>query len=170
MSAGYDCVGDPNIVEPCQNDLGQWRMWGLWSACSATCGEAIKTRTRSHTCNFGEETDSESCDLLACCDPLPWSQWSACSATCFSGSRSRSHGWTCDYKRDVTVSERCEVGPGFYSDWAPWGACSQTCSGGYQQRSRDHSCGLKDQFGKNYQLAETQVILIIRRKNYSLTI
>ena len=156
IDKGYTCDGSTTREDPCLIGNGRYLPWSAWSSCSATCGEAIKTRSARHTCDLADNQEIESCNLLECCDPLPWSDWSACSATCFTGTEVRTHGWTCDYKADVTETRSCNAGDGFYSDWAPWGACSQTCTGGYQQRVRTHSCGETDYRGVRHQLTDTQ--------------
>ncbi|CBY34061.1 unnamed protein product [Oikopleura dioica] len=153
-----DCPGLPYKKESCTigTGLGAYRNWGSWSGCSATCGDAIRTRERSHTCNAGQELDAESCTLLACCDPLPWAEWSSCSTSCFMGTRTRSHSWTCNYKADVVQTEACNAGDGNYSLWSAWNVCSQTCVGGSQSRFREHTCGLRDARGLAYELTQTQ--------------
>ena len=102
------------------------------------------------------DVETENCNLLDCCDPLPWTEWGTCTATCFTGRRTRSHGWTCDYKAEIVVSEVCDAGPGTYSLWSNWGACSQTCSGGFHSRNREHSCGLTDHSGRKYALSQSE--------------
>ena len=61
----WDCGEEGSIMG------GNARM--EWSPCSATCGEAIKTRSARHTCPLPDNTKVASCDLFECCDPLPWS-------------------------------------------------------------------------------------------------
>ena len=97
LEKGYDCDGSDYIAEPCLIGNGAYLNWSAWSSCSATCGEAIKTRSARHTCDLPDNTEVASCDLLECCDPLPWSDWGPCSVTCFTGIQERTHGWTCDY-------------------------------------------------------------------------
>ena len=156
IAKGYDCDGDNFIEEPCLIGNGDYFQWSTWSACSATCGEAIRTRRAGHSCGAPEKEEVESCDLLDCCDPTPWSDWTPCSVTCFTGYTERTHGWTCDYKLDIVERKACNAGDGFYSDWAPWGQCSQTCQGGYQSRERSHSCGDTNSRGIGYVLGDTQ--------------
>jgi len=55
-----------------------WGIWSEWGACSKTCGEGTKTRTRTKlvvendigVCN-GQSMESDSCNLRACPGPTP---------------------------------------------------------------------------------------------------
>uniref|UniRef100_A0A8W8N2E6 Hemicentin-1 n=1 Tax=Magallana gigas TaxID=29159 RepID=A0A8W8N2E6_MAGGI len=81
---------------------GDWSCWQNSSVCSVTCGEGVKTRTR--TCNHptpangglqcrGESHMSEHCNENPCAEngvSLAWGDWSPCSVTCGSGSRVRA--------------------------------------------------------------------------------
>ncbi|XP_064650190.1 hemicentin-1-like isoform X2 [Lineus longissimus] len=52
MNGGRTCAGEALSTEQCSPDEcpvdSLWNNWGLWSACSVTCGEG--TRERSRTC------------------------------------------------------------------------------------------------------------------------
>ena len=77
------------VVEP-----QEWRPWGEWSQCTASCGQG--SRVRSRACSepaidgnaicLGEALEFEDCYAADC----PWSEWSPCTASCGKGSRVRS--------------------------------------------------------------------------------
>lgn len=87
---------------------GGWTSWSAWSECSATCGIAVKTRTRTCTnpapahggrvC-VGQDRSEALCTGNPPCPVLkappqdgswgPWSAWDACSAKCGGGFRKR---------------------------------------------------------------------------------
>merc|ERR1719235_3139431 len=91
-----------SIMSPVDCVLSEWT---TWTACSATCGDGTKTRSRNVTvdaqhggmaCEGGLEA-SEECQDKKCpvhCALGDWGGWSACSATCGSGTRSRSRSVT----------------------------------------------------------------------------
>ena len=85
------CAGDEQFDRRCPIDC-KWRQWTSWTACSATCGEGKKTRTRSTIparyggkgCQENEETEiqTENCGVrqqCIYCEVEDWSVWSACA-------------------------------------------------------------------------------------------
>ena len=49
------CTETSSESVPCNNganNLGRYLPWGLWSACSASCGTGSRTRTQVRCCNF----------------------------------------------------------------------------------------------------------------------
>ena len=74
--------------------------FSAWSACSATCGGGVRTRTRSITQapqNGGAAcpalVQTEACNNQPCavdCQMSDWSAWSACSAQCGGGTQTRT--------------------------------------------------------------------------------
>merc|ERR1719478_62711 len=132
--------------------------WTGWSACSATCGDGTKTRSRGVTVDAqhggspceGSLEASENCRDKECpihCKLSDWTAWSACSTTCGQGTRSRSRsvrveakhgGQACEDAleaseqcKDRECPVHCEL-----SDWTGWSACSATCGDGTKTRSR----------------------------------
>ncbi|XP_057308491.1 semaphorin-5A-like [Hydractinia symbiolongicarpus] len=81
---------------------GGWSTWRYSDACSRTCGEGTRTRTRY--CNnpvpsngglqcAGMSTEEEKCNTAACSVNGGWSTWryrDACSRTCGEGTRTRT--------------------------------------------------------------------------------
>ncbi|XP_035740718.1 semaphorin-5A-like isoform X1 [Vespa mandarinia] len=112
---GTGCVGARVRVTNCTVH-GGWTTWSAWSACSQTCGFAMKTRRRSCTnpspafggrvCVGHDHDDIVCIDLPPCPTPAkvtpppqngqwsPWGAWNACSRPCNGGIRIRRR--TCD--------------------------------------------------------------------------
>jgi len=143
----------------------KWTAWVPWTACSATCGDAQKIRTRMKDGPFhggvpcaGHATETQACNAFSCpadCFHQPWSAWGACSKTCIDvgeyGVKTRDRaevvpffggvgctGETTDDEQcnQFTCPYDCSVGV-----WSPWSICTQTCSKsvvthGYKIRSR----------------------------------
>eukprot|EP00930_Biecheleria_cincta_P087800 TRINITY_DN77039_c0_g1_i1.p1 TRINITY_DN77039_c0_g1~~TRINITY_DN77039_c0_g1_i1.p1 ORF type:complete len:1382 (-),score=243.87 TRINITY_DN77039_c0_g1_i1:209-4354(-) len=94
----FDQESDCNMNE-CPVNC-QWGDWADWSACPASCGSAMRSKTRpkkreersgGEPCD-GNATAMERCTFVPCpvdCELKPWSDWSACSAPC-GGERFRS--------------------------------------------------------------------------------
>ncbi|WAR18811.1 HMCN1-like protein [Mya arenaria] len=150
----------PEQKSPSNTVDGGYTLWSSWVACSDTCGDGTKSRSRTCTnpepryggldC-VGDSTDSTSCYDGPC--PIDggftsWSTWGTCTMTCGGGTQSRSRtctnpepqygGLDCD---DVsTESQSCNDGPcpidGGYALWSSWDACSVTCGDGIESRSR----------------------------------
>uniref|UniRef100_T1GBK5 PSI domain-containing protein n=1 Tax=Megaselia scalaris TaxID=36166 RepID=T1GBK5_MEGSC len=104
-NGGQDCQGIPTEVTNCTVN-GGWTEWSAWSACSESCGVAVKTRKRTcsnpkpafggRTC-VGQDRDDMYCTNIPPC-PVPkpptidgawgqWSVWSECTAKCGTGFR-----------------------------------------------------------------------------------
>uniref|UniRef100_A0A7M5TX24 Hemicentin-1 n=1 Tax=Clytia hemisphaerica TaxID=252671 RepID=A0A7M5TX24_9CNID len=161
---GDNCLGDSIQSRACKVEEcpvnGAFTQWSLFSACSKTCGEGVKSRTRSCTnpepqhggdeCN-GPVLDEQKCKVIDC--PVDgglssWSIFGQCSKTCGKGVQSRSRSCTnpppahngkeCD--GDLNEQKDCFLKPcpidGGYSDWSEFGECSKTCGGGVQKRTR----------------------------------
>ncbi|XP_050547311.1 semaphorin-5A-like [Daktulosphaira vitifoliae] len=105
---GADCQGSTIQVTNCTVH-GQWSSWSDWSACTQSCGSAVKVRKR--TCGnpapafggrvcVGRDTEEIFCHSNPPCPVLPpiikepswssWGPWSKCSAKCGGGFRQRS--------------------------------------------------------------------------------
>ncbi|KAK7501165.1 hypothetical protein BaRGS_00007650, partial [Batillaria attramentaria] len=152
------CPGDKAETQDCNTDACTdyaWETWGEWSACSTTCGEGQKSRSRrcvdtvsgnlASECQ-GDTTETRTCDEGACAVPASWASWqpwSACSVTCGTGERTRqrscSTGLVTDCGSDWSETKSCNAGKCpdiFWGTWSEWGACSQSCGGGQRSRSR----------------------------------
>lgn len=122
-NGGVACKGMSISVSNCTVN-GGWTEWSPWSACSQTCGIAVKTRRR--TCGnpkpahsgrvcVGSDRQEIYCQHLPPCPepkqpPIdgnwgPWSSWSECSAMCGGGFRFRRR--KCDDPRPQNGGMEC---------------------------------------------------------------
>ncbi|OWF34851.1 Hemicentin-1 [Mizuhopecten yessoensis] len=139
---------------------GAWALWLEWSACSVTCEDGRRTRTR--TCDHpppnhggepcpGDEIQYKPCTEIMCPVDgywLTWSDWSKCSVTCENGTQFRTrvcneplyNGIPCEgpkqENRDCYPRE-CPV-DGEYEPWNEWTPCTSSC--GYGTRFRNRTC------------------------------
>ncbi|XP_076262615.1 semaphorin 5c-like [Rhynchophorus ferrugineus] len=132
---GRPCEGNSISVTNCTVH-GGWTEWSPWSACSSSCGIAVKTSFRTCTnpapafggrvC-VGQDILEASCDVPSCPKTKinggwsAWSEWTPCSTTCGGGIRSRHRrcdnpvplyeGHYCkgnDIEYDICNEKKCE--------------------------------------------------------------
>eukprot|EP00929_Paragymnodinium_shiwhaense_P046776 TRINITY_DN237_c0_g1_i2.p1 TRINITY_DN237_c0_g1~~TRINITY_DN237_c0_g1_i2.p1 ORF type:complete len:1626 (-),score=427.77 TRINITY_DN237_c0_g1_i2:188-5065(-) len=138
--------------------------WGLWSACSTSCGTGQTSRSRTvkglsnqfgHGCHDAL-SETKSCIAKPCetedCLWSDWSDWDGCTCDCGGGMKGRTRrilkfpakgGVPCEAKEKSEVTP-CNTQPcgngkcidGKWGDWSDWGECSITCEGGVATRSR----------------------------------
>ncbi|KAL4226916.1 hypothetical protein ACF0H5_014894 [Mactra antiquata] len=124
---GDFCVGAGTEQRTCSNNTcpvdGIFTDWSTWSACSVTCGNGDKTRTR--TCEFnppdapkgqncsGEYSQTHTCSAGQLCKVdgswAQWGVWSTCTVTCGGGTQGRIRD--CEFPPHVPQGEFC-VGAG----------------------------------------------------------
>ena len=136
-----------NMNVPCKKDMNL--VWTAWSDCSATCGEGVKTRTRTceHSpakCRRFQLKDTEKCfNSQPCGYWANWQAWGKCTVTCGLGVKSRIRkcvGGTsgkggCQGSYEDITPCNTQVCPS-WTNWQPWSACTETCGGGFQRRAR----------------------------------
>ncbi|RUS87810.1 hypothetical protein EGW08_004409 [Elysia chlorotica] len=156
-----------NITRPYAGP--QWGDWAPWSACSVTCHQGWRMRTRhcedstkgltlsSGQC-YGASQEYGACELQQCPHAGPqwgdWAPWSACSVTCHQGWRMRTRHCE-DSTKGLTLSSgqcygasqeygACELQQcPRWESWSAWGECSTqtTCGPGVKVRQRVCSNG-----------------------------
>ncbi|KAK7100531.1 A disintegrin and metalloproteinase with thrombospondin motifs adt-1-like [Littorina saxatilis] len=166
VSGGQDrnqCQGDGDQRERCNTDVCSvysWETWGTWSACSATCGEGQRSRSRrcvdsesgdqGRTQCKGDENETARCNMERCAvySWETWGAWTSCSVSCGGGQRSRSRQCVDSVsgsqghnqcQGDGDQRERCNTdicSVYTWETWSAWTTCSATCVGGQRSRSR----------------------------------
>ena len=111
-------------LEACPED-GKFMPWTGWTACSLSCGQGTKTRTRYCLPSIGggkpcpdEMTNRdlyvniEQCTQKDCEQYIPtqWSAWSSCSSTCDKGVMTRNRKCVNDKTFEVVPNDRCTNG------------------------------------------------------------
>uniref|UniRef100_A0AAR2JE39 Adhesion G protein-coupled receptor B1b n=1 Tax=Pygocentrus nattereri TaxID=42514 RepID=A0AAR2JE39_PYGNA len=102
-NGGEPCRGPSKQTKFCNIAVcpvdGSWNEWSGWSACSASCSNGTRQRTRE--CNGpsyggsecrGDWREINNCFLRDCPVDgrwLSWSSWGSCSKTCGGGSQQR---------------------------------------------------------------------------------
>jgi len=130
--------------------------FGLWGACSKSCGGGERHRARTQVsaaehggkdCAHMDETDK--CNSQWCpsdCRLAGWGGWGGCSVTCGGGTQQRARsiesnkmfgGKACGHLTETQACgaancpRDCEV-----SDFTDWGPCSASCHSGIAKRVR----------------------------------
>lgn len=144
---------------------GGLSQWSNFTACSTSCGDGIRTRTRSCTsprpqyggrnCSVSEATlQTRYCYLKVC--PVDgnygnWSIFTSCSRSCDGGNQTRQRqcnnptpvgdGRNCSHlgpaiETRVCNRHKCPVHGG-YTTWSSFTNCTKTCGGGIRIRTRN---------------------------------
>nr|XP_039272368.1 coadhesin-like isoform X1 [Styela clava] len=120
-----------------------WRQWGEFGHCSATCGIGVTTRYRlckKIMCR-GKSFSTQPCFVQPCEEGKwkPWSNFGPCSKSCGGGIKIRKRkckGKQClgpDQHSKPCNKIKCK---GKWSAWGPPGPCSKKCGGGKRERVR----------------------------------
>uniref|UniRef100_A0A1I8IIC6 SRCR domain-containing protein n=1 Tax=Macrostomum lignano TaxID=282301 RepID=A0A1I8IIC6_9PLAT len=84
-----------------------WSTWSNYSACSSTCGQGVRKRSRScldasgnpvaavAACGSDSPDAFEACSSSVCPSWSPWSEWSVCNTTSTCGPGVRQRTRTC---------------------------------------------------------------------------
>lgn len=174
---GMPCFGRGIVTEICYLGScpvhGGWSIWSIWSSCSVSCSNGIRTRYRNcsnpvpqyggDSCD-GKSTEQQQCNSGPC--PIhggwaAWTSWSQCTVTCSRGSRLRlrtctnpppHHGGQ-DCPGNFSELRYCDFGPcpihGNWTAWSQWSDCSKTCANGTRTRNRTCSNPLPQFGGRN---------------------
>ena len=141
--------------ESCQNQNcpGTWSDWSPYGACSVTCDNGVRTRTRTciggevgqPNCQFGSASEEIPCSNIRICRGS-WGSWTndgSCSVTCGTGSQTQvreciggtvgGSGCRGRDRRETNCNEgAC---PGSWGNWISL-SCSATCGPGNQREFR----------------------------------
>lgn len=110
---------------------GSWNDWSAWTACSASCSNGTRQRTRE--CNGPSYGGSE-------CHG-GWKETTNCFLKDCPGKKVKTILWLSSHRS----IKQCRVNGvecfpsavnGTWHSWSSWGSCSKTCGGGIQQRQR----------------------------------
>uniref|UniRef100_UPI00398F37F4 SCO-spondin-like n=1 Tax=Pristiophorus japonicus TaxID=55135 RepID=UPI00398F37F4 len=111
---GLPCIGPDQDVTPCNvqqcSRAGGWGEWAMWTDCSRTCGEGV--RSHSRVCDSpppqgdgdfceGPSTGTEPCHMGQCpvsdCSSIEGSVYSRCGPSCPRSCDDLSHCvWSCE--------------------------------------------------------------------------
>ena len=159
---GFDIEVEACHLQKCPVH-GGFSEWSNFSACSQSCGNSSKTRTR--ICNnptpsnggrdcktLGPSLDTVPCQTPPC--PIhgnysDWSEFSPCFKTCGSSFKFRRRyctnpeprfgGRNCsglDFEEVPCYQTPCPI-HGNFSEWSEFSKCSHTCGNGFRKRFRN---------------------------------
>ena len=140
---------------PCPIDC-QLSDFALWSACSTSCGNGTKSRSRSvlvaavfDGLPCGALKQNLTCNNHSCpvdCTVSSWSLWTSCSKTCGDGEHIRTRSETRPAQfggeacPELTDAETCTDGQCpidcAVSGWSTYTECSKHCGTGFVTRNR----------------------------------
>ncbi|KAI8777897.1 semaphorin-5A [Biomphalaria glabrata] len=160
---GRPCSGSSIQIVNCTVH-GDWTAWSSWSACSQTCGFAVRKRTRQcgnpapkfggRSCH-GTNTEESYCSNHPECPVIPihgawsdWAGWSTCTSNCNGGLQTRKRacdqplpmkgGMPCTGNREewrMCNTQTCaEISK--LSPWTEWVQTNRTKGGYFQERFR----------------------------------
>lgn len=109
-NSGKGCTGISIAVSNCTVN-GGWTDWSPWSACSQTCGIAVKTRRRT------------------CGNPKP----AHGGRVCVGQDRGEMY---CSHLPPCPVPKQSQIDGG-WGPWGTWSECSSPCGGGFRFRRRE---------------------------------
>eukprot|EP00930_Biecheleria_cincta_P043010 TRINITY_DN29585_c0_g3_i1.p1 TRINITY_DN29585_c0_g3~~TRINITY_DN29585_c0_g3_i1.p1 ORF type:complete len:1650 (-),score=229.96 TRINITY_DN29585_c0_g3_i1:405-5297(-) len=171
QGGGKHCQGSEVETEPCQTNPCpettdcKWGDWSEYSACTATCGGGMKSRSRhvdqlaehgGRACSRNYTMTVETCNTEACpklirnCEWSMWNDWQDCSVPCGGGMQHRSRstlveategGQPCNGTKQEfqqCATQQCGLQapiPCLWGSWAAWSACTALCNG-HQERHR----------------------------------
>ncbi|KAL9959837.1 hypothetical protein ACROYT_G033195 [Oculina patagonica] len=117
---GKPCPGNGFEQQVCNSQGcpvdGNWTNWSQWTACSVTCGDGIRSRSRS------------------CTNPPPSNNGASCVG---DGSEvGACNLGACPAVTTAPPPTTPVIVDGGFSQWTPWAVCSRSCGGGTSVRTR----------------------------------
>ncbi|CAA93287.2 A disintegrin and metalloproteinase with thrombospondin motifs gon-1 [Caenorhabditis elegans] len=151
--------GPAQTQEHCNEHACTWWQFGVWSDCSAKCGDGVQYRDANctdrhrsvlpeHRCLKMEKIITKPCHRESC-PKYKLGEWSQCSVSCEDGWSSRrvscvsGNGTEVDMSLCGTASDRpashqtCNLGTCPFWRNTDWSACSVSCGIGHRERTTE---------------------------------